>query len=395
MAFKDLSLQNRLVAVHTDFMRHPTYCILGGVTQIGAVHVSDKVPTAGTDGEDVYYNPDFIGDMSRKQLRYLVGHETMHKALRHCTEYAGLKERFPDEFPLAIDYVVNWQLESMDTGADKFLERPTSVPPLIDPAYADMSLPEVIRELRKPPPPGGGARGTTPMDTHIMQVKTVENEKEYLKLEERISDAVRHGEILQGQMRSATGAGQASLSGFRESTTDWKTPLRRFFQEICEGDEQSRFSPPNKRMLPLDIILPSHFSETTGEIIVACDTSGSMRPHYAMIFGEIARIVQHATPASIRLLWWDTAIAGEQVFTPKDYHNIKNAMRPKGGGGTTVSCVAAYIRAQRYKPKATVMLTDGLIEAMYEVTPGNVLWGIVDHPSFVPLRGKVLHITGE
>ena len=392
MAYKDLSLSDKLVAVHTDFMKHSTFCILGGVTQIGKVEVRDDVPTACTNGEDVLYGADFIKDMTRKQLRYLVGHENLHKALHHCTEYTLIAKKYPQEFAQAIDYVVNWQLESMDTDATKFLERPTAIPPLVDAKYANMSVPEVIRELLKSPQPK-----KQPMDEHKQGTLTPTEDdiKSAETVKTKIEDAIRHGEIVQGQMRSAEGKGSMSLDGFREARTDWKPHLRRFFQEVCEGDDQSRFNPPNKRMLPLDIILPSHFSEATGEIIVACDTSGSMFGYYGLVFGEIARICQTVNPKTIRVIWWDTHIAGEQVFTQKDYANIAKLMAPKGGGGTTVSCVARHIAAKKYKPKAVILLSDGYIESQYEVPSGNVLWGIVNNARFVPLRGKVLHIQED
>ena len=114
---------------------------------------------------------------------------------------------------------------------------------------------------------------------------------------------------------------------------------------------------------------------------------------YPVVFGEIANIAMNLKPKSIRVLWWDTHVAGEQVFTERDYDNIAKLVKPKGGGGTTVSCVAAYVREHRLKPKATIMLTDGYIESQYDVVPGNVLWGVVNNPRFVPLRGKVLHIA--
>ena len=120
-----------------------------------------------------------------------------------------------------------------------------------------------------------------------------------------------------------------------------------------------------------------------------------MAGYYGLVFGEIARICQTLNPKRVRVLWWDTRIAGEQVFTTKDYAQIAKAMAPKGGGGTTVSCVAAYIREKKYKPKATIMLTDGYIESQYEVPQGNVLWGVVNNSQFVPRRGKVLHIQED
>ena len=384
MAFHDLSLTDRLVAVHIDFMKHSTFCILGGVMMIGKFEVGDMVPTAATDGLDVYYNKDFIKGMTHKQLRYLVGHEAAHKALHHCNAYKQAKEKYPEEMARAADYVVNGMLESMDagTGAPPFLERPTDVPPLVNAKYADMSLLEVLRDLLRNKPAG------QPMDEHMPG-----NPKDEAEVAQAVDDAVRHGEILQGQLRAAEGREGVALSGFRDRPTDWRGPLRRFLQELCEGEDQSRYSPPNKRFLPLDIVMPSHFSETTGEIVVACDTSGSMGSVLPLVFGEIAAICKTAQPKRVRVLWWDTQVRGEQVFEPKDYARIANVMQPTGGGGTTVSCVAQYIKAHSIKPKTTVMITDGYIEADYEVPAGNVLWGVVGNSRFIPLRGKVIHIA--
>jgi predicted metal-dependent peptidase len=296
-----------------------------------------------------------------------------------------------------MDYVVNGTLEAMDTDPDKFLERPTSVPPLVNPKYSGMSVPEVIRELLKEKEEGGGGGKGKPIDVHDFVERTPENDVELDELDIKISDAVRHGEILQGQLQAARGesAGNVSLTGFRERPTDWRPYFRRFFQEMCEGDDQSRFSPPNKRLLPMDIIMPSRFSEAMGEIIIASDTSGSMYGILPVVFGEVARICQTIKPSQVRVLWWDTRIAGEQVFKIGEYDNIAKCMAPKGGGGTTVSCVAAYLKEKKYKYKAVIMLTDGYIEAVYTVPEGNVLWGVLDNTNFTPRRGKVLHINSE
>ena len=392
MAFKDMSLPDRLIACHVAAMKHPVFCILGGVTQIGKVEITEEVDTAGTDGTDVYYNPHFIASMSKKQLLYLILHEAMHKCLHHCTEYVEVKKKFPDEFAQAVDYVVNGTIEDMDNGAEKFLERPTSIPPLVNPKYANMSVLEVIRDLRKQKEHNPQQQPKPTLDKHTMKAKTPENEAEMEEVKQKIDDAVRHGEIVQKQLQSQTGGEAKGLSGFRESNTDWRTPLRRFFQELCEGDDQSRFNPPNRRMLPLGPLLPSHYAESTGEIGIFVDTSGSMAHILPLVFGEIARVAQQAQPASVRVLFWDTKIQSDQVFTPKDYPQIAKLLAPRGGGGTTVSCVARYVAEKRLKFKAGIYLSDGFFEVQYEVVPGNILWGVVGHRSFVPIRGKVLHI---
>lgn len=421
MAFKDLNTAQKIIAVHLDIMKHKDFALMGGVTQVGKVRVMSttedlkgiiefvQVPTAATDGCDTYYNEQFVKDMTRGQLRYLVLHENFHKALHHCTEYKHLQEKYPEHYGQAIDYVVNDQIETLDPEF-KFVERPTTCPPLIDPKYHDMSVPQVLKMLLdeekdneggKKPPKGKGSGQGGQMDTHIMRKPGTPGEGDGdeggsgltpKELKQQLVDAVNQGAIVRNKLRGEGGGGNA-LSGFQERTTDWRTPLRQFVQDLCEGDDQSRFAPPNKRMMPLDILLPSHFSEATGELIVACDTSGSMTGLYPTVFGEIARICQEAQPQRVRVIWWGDHIEGEQVFEPKDYDKIRDLMQPKGGGGTTVSCVAKYVREKNYKPKATIMLSDGYVESQYDCVDGPLLWGIVDNENFVPIKGKVIHIS--
>jgi predicted metal-dependent peptidase len=162
-----------------------------------------------------------------------------------------------------------------------------------------------------------------------------------------------------------------------------------------EGDEQSRWNPRNKLFMPMGIILPSHYSEAAGDLVVACDTSGSMRRYYARIFGEIGRVCEQLQPKSVTVIWWDSKVAGVQVFGPADYLTMDKQLQAKGGGGTRVSCVAQYMREKQMKPQATIMLTDAEIESQYECPPGPLLWGVVGHARFSPSRGKVLRISKE
>jgi uncharacterized protein with von Willebrand factor type A (vWA) domain len=100
--------------------------------------------------------------------------------------------------------------------------------------------------------------------------------------------------------------------------------------------------------------MPSHFSETTGEIIVACDTSGSMYGTYPVVFGEVARICENLLPEAVRVIWWEGSVVGEQLFTPNDYASIGKILNPTGGGGTRLSCVAEYITEKKYMEKAEI-----------------------------------------
>lgn len=408
MAYKDLTPRERITAASFDIMKDDEFCLMGGATQIGKTEVRDDVPTAGTNGRDTFYGKDFIMGMTRPQLRYLVAHETGHKMLMHCVEYDAICKKYGQLANMAMDYVVNQMVEDLDGGRG-FVERPTDPAPLIDAKYKDKSFLEVLQDLIKNPPPeqpkgGKGQPGGT-MDEHQRATEAAAGQpgdgenslsaEEMKELKQAVQDATAQGQIvrekMQAKKRGSSGSG-GRVNGFEQRNTDWKTPLRRFIQELSEGDDQSRFSPPNKRMLPLGIILPSHFSEAIGEIIIACDTSGSMGGVYPTVFGEVARICQQVKPAKVRMLWWDTKIAGDQTFTAKDYDQIAKQLKPAGGGGTTVSVVADYIKEKKIKARCVLMLTDGYIESEYNMAPIPHLWGIVDNTGFTPKKGKKVDI---
>lgn len=411
MSYKEMTPQDRITVLHIDLMRDPEFSRLGAVTQIGTSRAVDSIPTAATNGLDTLYNAGWLMRMSREQARYVVAHESLHKMLQHCTAYTDVCKKYPDQSGLAMDFVVNQLIEDMDGGRN-FVQRPTDIPPQIDPKYKGWSWLEVLQDiLRNNPPQDGGGKGPSNggFDKHEQQTQSgagdsdgdageeSDNALEQLTpsqiedLKKLMQDAAVQGEIVSKRLRGQGSSG-ANLSGFMERDTDWRTPMLRFMQENCEGDELSRWCPPSRRFLPLDILMPSHFTEQAGDLVIACDTSGSMMPYYSLIFGEIGRFCQTVLPKSLRVIWWDDRVQAEQVFTAADYGRIKDMLKPKGQGGTVVSCVAQHMRAKRIKPQATIMLTDGHIETKYEVPEGPVLWGVVGNPSFRPLRGKLINI---
>jgi predicted metal-dependent peptidase len=208
-----------------------------------------------------------------------------------------------------------------------------------------------------------------------------------------VEDAARQGRMVVEKM-AGRGRGGAALDGVvQERQTNWRDAMREFVASVIDGDEQSRMCPPNKRLQPLGFLMPSHFSETTGELVIACDTSGSMGAVYPVVFGEVARIVQTCTPESVRLLWWDTEVCGEQVFKPHEYASIARALKPAGGGGTSPGAVVTYMEKHHITPKAVVWLTDGYLDGSVRDPGCPQLWGIVDNERFMPPKGKVVRIS--
>ena len=393
MAFQDLTLQQRISAVNIDCMRHPKFALLSGVIPMGKSDVVDNVPTACTNGKDKMYGRAFIDPLNRKQLRYLVLHENFHVALKHCVlpYYREVSKKAGARITnIAMDHVINNMIEELDPSLN-FVERPIDTL-CCDAKYKQMSFIQVLRDLMQNPPPEDG----NSMDDHQPYEGDGEGDGEGSpsdKLSKDVDEANRQGKILSDRMAGDSGGGRDILETAADRMTDWRDALREFIQTVCQGDDNSRFCPPNKRLLASGFVMPSHFNESVGELVVACDTSGSMTSYYGVLFGELARICKTASPESVRVLWWDTAVRGEQVFAPIDYDNIAKLVKPKGGGGTTPHVVTEYMAEHRIQPQAVIWLTDGYLGCATPATSAPSLWGVVDNDSFVPTHGKLVRIN--
>jgi len=406
-----MTMQQKLTAAAIDVMYHKEFTLLSGILMMGRAELTPDIPTACTDGLNCMYGTEFMATQNRAQWRWIVLHENFHKALHHCVDYGDLMERFGMLCNIAQDFVINAMIDEIDP-TQEFAKQPAGIQICLDKKYYGMSFIEVLRDLLKNAKistdgtgiqikgmSGSGAgqgEGVTSFDEHkqspLAKQATEADKKELQKVKQQIQDALHQGKMTVQRMAGA-GKGSASLDQLTAvRVTDWKTPLREFIETICAGHDNSRFNPPNKRFMPLGILMPSHFSESTGEIHVYCDTSGSMAGVYPVVFGEIARIAAHARPELLRVIWWDGAVQAEQVFKETDYDQIATLMKPAGGGGTTPSCVVDYVKEKGYKPKAGIWLTDGYLGGETAIMPFPVIWGVVDNEAFLAPQGKKINI---
>ena len=74
---------------------------------------------------------------------------------------------------------------------------------------------------------------------------------------------------------------------------------------------------------------------------------------------EVGSVCKSVVPEKLHVLYWDTAIAGEECYEPDDYETILDKTKPKGFGGTDPHCVQYWISQQPVRPRLAIMLTDG------------------------------------
>lgn len=396
-AWESLDSRTRITACHLDIMKDKKFALLAGTVCVGEVIINNK-PTAATNGRDVMYGDAFVQQQNRKQLRYLVIHENSHKQLRHCTDYMDIVKKYRRLSGKAMDYSINQMIEETDP-TFQFVERPT-LPPLVDVRFKGMGWIEILKLLLKEQdnededPQGGGGAGQPgdTLDEHLDGTDEM-TEDELKDVGHQLDDAAAQGQILRDKLAGTSGSGGALDALAQQRDTDWRRHLREFVEQVCAGDDISRMIPPNRRMLAAGYIIPKHYSENMGELIIAADTSGSMGCVYPVLFGEVAQICRIVRPDKVTIIWWDTRVAGVQTFMPHEFDSIATALKPKGGGGTTPVCVTRYMKEKKLTAKAIVWITDGYLGGDTADAEIPALWAIIDNDRYVSPVGKTLHIS--
>ena len=406
-----LTAEQRIERTHVQLMREKNFCLFSGVFMIGKVTISDKVPTARTDGRNVEYGRAFVDRINDKQLAFLVIHEAMHKAYRHMMVWKNIAKENARLANMAMDYVINLQIQDYDP------QRITVEMPqdelgnplgLIDEKYRGMDTMQVYQILKKECSDGGGkggdkgkgngqpdnssgGQGGDPQefDEHDWEGASDMSEEDEQELGKEIDHALREGAILAGKMKGNVPRGIEELL---HPKVDWKEALRDFVKAHTKGLDESTWRRPNRRYLGVDIIMPSTIGFKAERISIGTDTSGSIGGEILGRFlGEAKLICDDVEPEIIDMMYWDTHVARHEIYAGAEVSNFVNSTKPAGGGGTDPDCVPNFLLKKGIKPQCIVMLTDGVFfgheTTKWEELGVPVLWCVVGNNNFVPKYG--------
>ena len=206
---------------------------------------------------------------------------------------------------------------------------------------------------------------------------------------EKINNAIHQGGLLAGRMGIEL---PRSITEAAEPEVDWREELRDFITTSMRGSDEYTWRKYNRRRLADDYYMPTTETEKIGEIIVGIDTSGSIGDKQLAEFAaELASICEAAKPERLRVLWWDTVVHGEQIFTETEFGSIKELLKPLGGGGTYVSSVSNHVVKHKLDSDCVVVFTDGYVEGEIDWRVAQpTLWLVTQNAQFVPPTGKVV-----
>lgn len=373
-----------------DLLRHPETRMFAPFFVSGDMSVepdATKCPTAYTDGSKEIYGVGFLHGLPNiKQVRFLILHEKGHKFLLHFLRVPERTKANPRLRNIAADYAVNGMIIDNIKAPDLIEMIPTA---LYDAEYTGWAYEDIFDDLVKKEESNGGSGGE-PLDSHDYAPSQDMTDEQKADEIADITESLRQGAMMAG---TASGDRNLSVENALAPRVSWRTELQEFFTEVSSGRDELTFRKYNRRALADDRYLPSWEAETLDEIVVAFDVSGSMLdmiPVYAAALEDLAVSCQ---PSKLRVLFWDTQVAAEQVFT--SYDGLARKLKPVGGGGTRAGCVSEYILTNKIAASAVLMFTDGECEPSinWNVTCPT-LWFVHGYmrTKFAPPAGRVVRV---
>jgi predicted metal-dependent peptidase len=396
--------EQRIKKGHIMLMKHPETALWSGVLMMGTTEiVDDPKVTAYTNGVDKRYGRTFLQVVcpTQEEVNGLILHENLHIGLRQMIHNLDLFREDMKKANKAADFVVNDMIMEISKKYPQLVQLPKGG--CYDMKYHNMNMREVYKLLEEceggkggkgeegegdGDSPSGGGGDEYQFDEHDFE--TAITQEEAKEMDARIDRAIREGALLAGRLGVDL---PRQITDMLAPVIDWKEVLRDFVTSACKGKDEYTWRKFNRRVISNDIYLPTVENETIGEVVVAIDTSGSIGDAELNMFAsELVSICEAVSPEAVRVLWWDTKVHGEQLFTD-NYDQIASMLKPLGGGGTEVSCVSKYINKKNIKAECVLVFTDGYLENNVEWDiPAPTLWLVTENKNWTPPSGKLVHV---
>lgn len=397
-----LSPEDKIVKARIAYMEHKETMQYAGLTMIGDVIMSDKIPTAGTNGRDVLFNPEFVEGLTQQQVVGLIMHEDGHKLYQHGSAWERIRKEDPMLYNCAADYVVNLEIADLAKKHSNFIAMPADEA-LVDEKYRGWSTPEVYADLMKNGnekhgiPKGGFPKVTIVVDgsgegipgqfdAHDFGKLTPEESK---KLTEEVDNAIRQGALMAGKL----GGNADKMGELKEVKVDWREPLEQFMTDVSKGTDYMTWSRPDRRWQASGTFMPSSISESMGVLGLVIDTSGSI---YAMpelvseFLGHMRAMFYAANPSALHVVECDSDVTAHTIYDDSNVADLDGKRVLRGGGGTDMRVALDYFKEHNINPEAVVVLTDGFTPYPTELHCPT-LWAITERGVSAPI-GVTIHV---
>lgn len=342
----------------------------------------EKCSTAYTDSKKIAFDPNFIRNMSDRELDFLILHEVMHCVLCHCTRGRG---KLALVYNVACDIVVNSLLFDM-FGAIK-LKGSVPMHTVPDGSEGKLYTADKVYEMLI------SDTGFDPNDFDVL------DEHNWEDVEDALGESVWAEHIKEAAKKAGTGNVPLNLK--RQVERICSEPKISWREVLCNFVKNDRadfdFTRPDRRFQEGDFLLPAFCDDMYGEcardIWFVVDASGSVSDDTLKeVLSEIHGAISAVDSLHGLISYFDVA-----VTTPVPFETAEelNAVDIIGGGGTSFKNVFKKIPEffPDKKPCAIIFMTDGEAsfpdeEAAFDIP---VLWVMVNS-CVNPPWGEVIRI---
>ncbi len=308
-------------------LEHPYF---GSIASSLKFEKDDDIDSFKSDGEQFFYNDEYLESLSSDELAFVLANASMHKALSHKKRESSRTNWL---WQLSMDYAINSIL----------VENDLTLPPRVhyDKRF-DQKYAEEIYEILKSEI---DHQEESEEKSEKIQESKMDDDFE-LFLEQLTKKLQKQGEIPKGIQRL--------IELKSESKINWRDELYRYVNTHAKSDY--RFFPPNKKYLYLGFALPAIHAESL-KITVAIDTSASVDDLLLDKFlSELSQIMQLFSNYEITLIECDAKIQNVKIYYPTEV--LETTL--KGGGGTDFCPVFDYIETKNLDSKFLIYFTDGI-----------------------------------
>ncbi|AFY80670.1 vWA domain-containing protein [Oscillatoria acuminata] len=327
---------------------------------------TELVPTAATNGKDIFVNETFLRSLVPLEVDGLLLHEVLHAALLHCIRRGS---REPLLWNIAADIVINGMIadqkdfklpecgirnpELEQFSAEEVYEILLKTAKIIELEQLDLLI-EIPKDCLQGKPPGFG--GT------LDRSQRAELERHWRNAMQQAMTVARSSNN-QGSIPARM---QRELGAVTQAQLDWRSHLWRYLVKT-----PTDFSGFDRRFVGRGLYLETLEGESV-EVFVAVDTSGSIAHQQMQLFlSEVYGIIQAYPHLKGELYYVDA-----EAYGPYTLSSQQTLPQPIGGGGTSFIPFFNQVndRWDRQNQAICVYLTDGYGSFPQEPPPLPVLW---------------------